>query len=65
MFEPPLARAILALQKLGMRYLPPCFSLSQECLHTFSLSRDATDYVPRPDAVPLPDGFDQFNNEVP
>lgn len=36
--EPPLARAILALPKLEMRYLLPCSLPWQECLHTFSSS---------------------------
>ncbi|HBQ01271.1 MAG TPA: flagellar biosynthetic protein FlhB, partial [Gammaproteobacteria bacterium] len=63
--EPPLARAIFGSTEIGDEIPAPLFlAVARVLAYVFQLARaSATDYVPRPDAVPLPDGFDQFNNE--
>ena len=65
--EPPLARAIFGSTEIGDEIPAPLFlAVARVLAYVFQLARaSATDYVPRPDAVPLPDGFDQFNNEGP
>ena len=63
--EPPLARAIFGSTEIGDEIPAPLFlAVARVLAYVFQLARaSATDYIPRPDAVPLPDGFDQFNNE--
>jgi|MDTB01.1.fsa_nt_gb flagellar biosynthetic protein FlhB len=63
--EPPLARAIFGSTEIGDEIPAPLFlAVARVLAYVFQLARaSATDYVPRPDALPLPDEFDQFNNE--
>jgi len=63
--EPPLARAIFGSTEIGDEIPAPLFlAVARVLAYVFQLARaSATDYVPRPDALPLPDEFDKFNNE--
>ena len=65
--EPPLARAIYGSTEIGDEIPAPLFmAVARVLAYVFQVARaSATDYVPRPEAPPLPEGFDQFNRENP
>ena len=63
--EPPLARAIFGSTEIGEEIPAPLFlAVARVLAYVFQLTNaSATDYVPRPEAIPLPDGFDRFYEE--
>jgi flagellar biosynthetic protein FlhB len=65
--EPPLARAIFGSTDIGDEIPTPLFlAVARVLAYVFQVSRaSATDYVPRPQASPLPKEFDKFNSEDP
>ena len=65
--EPPLARAIYGTTEIGQEIPAPLFlAVAKVLAYVFQLARSApTDYVPRPEAQPLPDEFQQYNSEGP
>lgn len=64
--EPPLARALYASTELGEEIPAPLFlAVARVLAYVFQLTRSApTDYVPRPKATPLPEGFSKYNEEA-
>ena len=65
--EPPLARAVYGSTEVGDEIPAPLFlAVAKVLAYVFQVARSsATEYVPRPEAAPLPDGFDKFNDEDP
>jgi len=65
--EPPLARAIFGSTEIGDEIPAPLFlAVARVLAYVFQVAQSsATDYVPRPEAVPLPEAFDQFNEGGP
>jgi flagellar biosynthetic protein FlhB len=61
--EPPLARAIFGTTEIGDEIPAPLFmAVAKVLAYVFQLARSGpTDFIPRPGAIPLPDGFHQFN----
>ena len=65
--EPPLARAIYGSTEVGDEIPAALFlAVARVLAYVFQLARShPTDYVPRPDAVSLPEEYQRFNNEEP
>ena len=65
--EPPLARAIFASTEIGGEIPAPLFlAVAKVLAYVFHLKKAApTDYVPRPEAVPLPEDYITFYDEAP
>ena len=63
--EPPLARAIFGSTDIGDEIPAPLFlAVARVLAYIFQVARaGATDYVARPESIPLPEAFDRFNNE--
>ncbi|MDC0507476.1 flagellar biosynthesis protein FlhB [Luminiphilus sp.] len=63
--EPPLARAIFGSTEIGDEIPAPLFlAVAKVLAYVFHLKKAGpTDYVPRPDAVPLPEDYMKFYEE--
>ena len=63
--EPPLARAIYGTTDIGEEVPGPLFlAVAKVLAYVFQLNRSAeTDYVPRPESVPLPEEFSRYYRE--
>jgi flagellar biosynthetic protein FlhB len=63
--EPPLARAIFASSEIGDEIPAPLFlAVAKVLAYVFHLKKAGpTDYVPRPEAVPLPEDYMKFYEE--
>ena len=63
--EPPLARAIYGTTDIGDEVPGPLFlAVAKVLAYVFQLNRSAeTDYVPRPESVPLPEAFSRYYRE--
>ena len=63
--EPPLARAIFASSEIGDEIPAPLFlAVARVLAYVFHLKKAGpTDYIPRPEAVPLPEDYMKFYEE--